>query len=227
MLGYERRRRVLSLGIMALGFLVLTSCMSKSAYMREKNRADGLSRTLEDYKDYQDSLAARNKKLEAENARLKSSVDASFEYQKKKAELEKLLAAMRTKVSSSAGGKDVEVFQDIRGNTGLRIQGDLLFASGDDKVTAAGKKTLAGLVSIINEGKGIRIAGHSDSDPIRNSPWKSNLHLSAARALSVAIYLQKMGVPLNVMSVEGFGPSQPLAGADKARNRRVEIFLLK
>ena len=227
MLGYEKRRRILSLGIMALALLVFTSCMSKSAYMREKNRADGLSRTLEDYKNYQDSLAARNSSLEAENRALKGAVDASFDYEAKKAELEKLLAKMRSRVSQSSAGEGVEVFTGRDGSTGLRIQGDLLFASGQDKVTAGGMKTLAGLVGIINEGRGIRIAGHSDSDPIRNSPWKSNLHLSAARALSVALYLKQKGVPIDLMSVQGYGPSQPLSGADKARNRRVEIFLLK
>jgi flagellar motor protein MotB len=227
MQGYERRRRFLSMGILALGLLVFTSCMSKSAYMREKNRANGLSRTLEDYKNYQDSLAARNTMLEAENRHLKSAVDASFDYKKKKAELEEILANMRRRVAVGGPSEGVTVFQGPDGSTGLRIQGDLLFGPGQDKVTAEGRTTLAGLVSIINEGRGVRIAGHSDSDPIRNSSWKSNLHLSAARALSVALYLQKKGVPMNRMSVQGYGASQPISGANKAKNRRVEIFLLK
>lgn len=232
MQGYVRRRhflsgRNLSLGILALAFLMLSSCMSKSAYMREKNRANGLSRTLEDYKTYQDGLDSRLKKLEAENRRLKGVVDASVDYRGKKKELARLLAEMKKKVTVSGAGKNVEVFTTNDGSTGLRIQGDLLFASGKDKVTPEGMKTLSGLVGILNEGRGIRIAGHSDSDPIRNSPWKSNLHLSAARALSVANYLKQKGVSLDLMSVQGFGSSQPISGASKSRNRRVEIFLLK
>ncbi len=227
MQGYERRRRFLSLGILALGLLVFTSCMSKSSYMREKNRADGLSRTLDDYKDYQDSITARNKILEAENRQLKSVVDASFDHKKKKAELERLLKAMQNRVDRTGVGAGVEVIRSGDGSTGFRIQGDLLFASGQDKVTAEGVRTLGGLVGILNEGHGIRIAGHSDSDPIRSSSWKSNLHLSAARALAVALALKSKGVPMRLMSIQGYGASQPLSGADKARNRRVEIFLLK
>jgi len=76
----------------------------------------------------------------------------------------------------------------------------------------------------------ISIEGHTDNQPIRYSPWKSNWELSAHRALSVLHYLKKEGVSPQRMSVSGFGEYKPVASnataEGRALNRRVEIVIV-
>jgi len=78
--------------------------------------------------------------------------------------------------------------------------------------------------------KMMRIEGHTDSDPILNSSWKTNLHLSAARAMAVADFLIASGVPEERVSISGYGQYRPKVPGDgasaKSSNRRVEILLL-
>ena len=70
----------------------------------------------------------------------------------------------------------------------------------------------------------IRISGHSDSDPIKKSQWKTNERLSAERALTVEEYLANKGVSNDSMYVAAFGSSRPLE--TKKSSRRVEIVVL-
>ena len=86
-----------------------------------------------------------------------------------------------------------------------------------DKVAAALKKDYAG--------KRVRVEGHTDSDPIKKSKWKSNQELSEARAMSVRDYLVKKGVDAGSITTLGYGADKP-KGSDKSRNRRVEIVVL-
>ena len=74
-------------------------------------------------------------------------------------------------------------------------------------------------------GKQIRVEGHTDSDPIKVSRWKSNQELSVARADAVKKYLVSKGVDANEVSVAGFGSDRPKS-SDKAQNRRVEIVVV-
>ena len=76
----------------------------------------------------------------------------------------------------------------------------------------------------------ISIEGHTDNQPIKYSPWKSNWELSVHRALSVLHYLERKGVPPQRMSVAGFGEYRPVASnataEGRALNRRVEIVIV-
>ena len=76
----------------------------------------------------------------------------------------------------------------------------------------------------------ISIEGHTDNQPIKYSPWKSNWELSVHRALSVLHYLEKKGVPPQRISVAGFGEYRPVASnataEGRALNRRVEIVIV-
>ncbi len=75
----------------------------------------------------------------------------------------------------------------------------------------------------------ISIEGHTDSDPIRNSPWDSNEHLSRARAEHVAKLLTDTGIQGGRVESIGRGARQPIErGATsraKSANRRVELFI--
>jgi chemotaxis protein MotB len=108
------------------------------------------------------------------------------------------------------------------------IAADVLFASGSATLRQDAKAKLDQVASVLNarySANEIRIAGHSDSDPIRRSNWKTNERLSAERALVVEEYLVSRGVSNNRMHIAAYGPAKPKA--TKAASRRVEIIILQ
>ena len=75
------------------------------------------------------------------------------------------------------------------------------------------------------------VVGHTDNIPIRSLLFPSNWHLSRERAESVkTILAQHVSRPERIKR-EGRGSAEPLVANDspqqRARNRRVEITLLK
>ncbi len=70
------------------------------------------------------------------------------------------------------------------GKVTVSVPGDVLFSPGDATVRSQAKATLDKLAFSLKRdyaGKHVRIDGHTDSDPIKYSKWKSNLQLSLAR----------------------------------------------
>ncbi len=115
----------------------------------------------------------------------------------------------------------------VSGGVLLSVEGDVLFASGSVTLRNSSKATLdrvAGVLKSTYPGNTIRIAGHTDSDPIKKSQWKTNERLSAERALAVEEYLATKGLSKDGMYVAAFGPAEPKGS--KSASRRVEIFVL-
>ena len=114
----------------------------------------------------------------------------------------------------------------------VTIRGDGLFRSG--RVTI--KSTIIPLLNRIGESLNqlpgqILITGHTDNVPIRSARFPSNWHLSQARAEAVATLIKnKLDEPGRV-HVEGRADLEPVASNQtaegRARNRRVEILLIK
>lgn len=114
------------------------------------------------------------------------------------------------------------------GTVTVNIQGDVLFDAGKAELRTASKKTLDQVAAALNgqyKGKPVRVEGHSDSDPIKASKWKSNQELSEARAKAVRDYLVQKGVPASRVTTTGFGSTKP-KGEAKSKNRRVEIVVV-
>ncbi|MDB4975062.1 MAG: OmpA/MotB domain protein [Myxococcaceae bacterium] len=77
----------------------------------------------------------------------------------------------------------------------------------------------------------IRIEGHTDSVPIRNSSYHSNWELSAARAASVLDELVRTSqIHESRLSISGYASQRPLVSNDtpegRSQNRRVDIVVL-
>ncbi|HEY6880031.1 MAG TPA: flagellar motor protein MotB [Polyangiales bacterium] len=77
----------------------------------------------------------------------------------------------------------------------------------------------------------IRIEGHTDPTPIRNSNYHSNWELSAARAAAVLDELvRSSGIHESRMSIAGYASQRPIANNDsiegRSQNRRVDIVVL-
>jgi chemotaxis protein MotB len=113
------------------------------------------------------------------------------------------------------------------GQVTVAVESDVLFASGKAALKAAAKQSLDDVAAVLNRSYAeqlIRIEGHTDSDPIRKSGYKSNFHLGFERAYSVREYLVSRGVAEQRISVASHGPEQPLSS--KAESRRVEIVVV-
>jgi chemotaxis protein MotB len=111
----------------------------------------------------------------------------------------------------------------------LRLPNDVLFDSGRAELKVAGKTTLSQVASVLATipGRHFQVAGHTDDEPIRRSPFRSNWDLSAARALEVTRFLVGEAVDPHALSAAGYGEFDPVAPNDvlagRALNRRTEI----
>jgi type VI secretion system protein ImpK len=112
------------------------------------------------------------------------------------------------------------------------IPGDRLFRSGSATINSSVTPLLQQITVQLNKLPGsIRIIGHSDSDAIHTARFPSNWALSKSRADAVAtIVRQNLDNPTR-LSTEGRADLEPVASnetrAGKAKNRRVEVILIK
>ncbi len=118
------------------------------------------------------------------------------------------------------------------------FQAEVLFPKANADLNDAGQAEMLKLADAIKQLETeippdiawvLRVDGHTDTDQLRNSVFKSNWELSAARAISVVKFLVAQGVSPNHLVAAGFGEFQPLAPGDteeaKSENRRIELKL--
>ncbi|NEX16954.1 MAG: flagellar motor protein MotB [Halochromatium sp.] len=112
----------------------------------------------------------------------------------------------------------------------LRIDDNLLFASGEAKLTATGRNVIESLVPTLTSFDGqISVEGHTDNIPISTARFPSNWELSTSRAIAVLRHLIQSGIPEARLRAIGYADTQPLdsndSAAGRAVNRRVELLL--
>jgi outer membrane protein OmpA-like peptidoglycan-associated protein len=107
---------------------------------------------------------------------------------------------------------------------GIKITFDsgLMFALDSYELTSTTKTNLANLANTLNkyEDTNILIEGHTD----KTGADDYNMELSRKRALSVANYLESLGVKGGRVTTTGYGETQPVSTTD-AENRRVEVAI--
>lgn len=114
----------------------------------------------------------------------------------------------------------------------LKLPSGVLFASGKAKLSSAGETALAEVLEILKEFQGRRflIAGHTDNLKVRSRRFKSNWHLSTARAVSILEFMIEAGFAPKSLGAAGYGEFDPVAPNDSAENRqlnrRIEIILV-
>lgn len=117
----------------------------------------------------------------------------------------------------------------------LAVLGAGSFSSGQDIINEALMNTIKELVPEIASSPGYRVVieGHTDNIPIKTysgKRYKDNMELSFLRAKEVALILEQNGIPLENISVTGYGDTRPVASneTDEGRiiNRRVEVRLV-
>ncbi len=126
----------------------------------------------------------------------------------------------------------VQVEMTERGVT-VRFADFVLFDLGKADLKPEAIRTLDAVSSLLKEVPNpIRIEGHTDNWPINTERFPSNWELSTARATNVLRYLvEQHGLDPERVSAAGYGEYRPLAPndteANRARNRRVDIVLLR
>lgn len=151
--------------------------------------------------------------------------------QKKKDDTEEIYS----KVMEAAEGSRMQDSLDVTIDDGynyvmISLSGGVLFKSGSADIQSGAKRIMSGVGSLLKryENKRIKIEGHTDDVPIKNSQYDSNLWLSTARAAKVYEYLTtKCHVKSEHMEASGRGEEDPVASnktaAGRSKNRRVEI----
>ncbi len=149
-------------------------------------------------------------------------------------ELQKQIEERSQSPAEATGfGKGYDVsFDASAGTITVTLSNAILFDSGKATLKKEISTELDHIRSVLREryaGKMIDVVGHTDTDPIKKSPWKDNLELSAQRSLSVVRYLISREIPAERVRAVGRGESQPIASnataSGKSRNRRVEIVV--
>lgn len=113
----------------------------------------------------------------------------------------------------------------------LTVFGGKTFPSGQDVIQDVAYATIEKLVKEISSSPGSRILieGHTDNVPT-GKPDSDNMDLSLRRAKAIANILVLHGIPMDRISVTGYGDTHPIypntTEEGRAKNRRVEVKLM-
>lgn len=134
-------------------------------------------------------------------------------------------------VDEQAKGR-ISVFADDRGII-VRAMEQAFFDEGKADLSDQAKKALDAIVPVIKSmNSHLRVEGHTDNVPIRNSEFKSNWELSVMRATEVVRYfIEQHRFPAHKISAAGYAEYRPIATNDNATNRglnrRIEMIIVK
>jgi len=210
---------------------VLPGCVTGTRYAQQ---GDELARTQDELQQHsgqlreaEDALIAAGEEREA----LAQRAALADQMQTKNAELQALVEKLKQQGAFTTPEGTTVVAYD--GMIGYRSQGDVLFSSGSDKLTAEGKKILSSVATELKKNEyPVVVVGHTDSDPVVRTAdqWpRGNLQLGAGRALSVLEFLVSQGIPEGRVSLQSYGAHMPVATGNSAeakkKNRRVEVML--
>lgn len=141
--------------------------------------------------------------------------------QRQKAERDRQIAVLQDELAKRGG----------RGGSPaatMSILNDVLFDSGSAVIKPGGRRVLDEAARVIKRdyaGKKIMVEGHTDTDPIVNSPWRSNWELGAGRSLAVLHYLEENhGIQGTALAASSFSFHRPVS-SDKSENRRTLLVI--
>jgi chemotaxis protein MotB len=233
----EKARTQLELKTLSLG--------KEIAQLKEDNvkleellqaKSDTLSKHIVDLRDHVADLKEENEDLRQNVEALQSEAEAlalqrQEEMEEMRGTYEDLLEDMKAEIEKG----EITITQ-LRGKLKVNMVDEILFDSGKTTIKPQGVEVLKRLGNILVTAKdrAINIQGHTDNVPIGaelGKRYPSNWELSAARATTVARYLQeKTGIDPGLLSATGYGEYQPVAPNEteegRAKNRRIEIVLV-
>lgn len=212
--------------------------VTESTYLKKVDEADSLEKSLAVCEQTGSEQAARIAALEKQ----RDALARQLEEQKKKVvqvetvkeQTSKTYAQMIEKMKSEIAEGQVTI-TELKGRLTVNMVDAILFDSGKADIKPEGRQVLQKVAEVIGqvEDKAIRVEGHTDNVKISAAlarAFASNWELSAARALNVARYLQRLGVDPALLSAAAYGEHRPVSENEppegRARNRRIEIVLV-
>jgi outer membrane protein OmpA-like peptidoglycan-associated protein len=165
-------------------------------------------------------LGKTQQNLHDTQSQLQMTAAQAEEQKKKLADLEAKLKDARDTIAKIAAVKD-----DDRGMV-ITLQGEVLFKTGKWDLKAGAMAKLDQIADALR-GKEQPMVVFGFTDNV--GAIDMNMDLSAKRATSVRDYLVSKGIPSDLITSQGKGPAEPIAGNDsvegRAQNRRVEIVV--
>ena len=202
-----------SFAALILASLCLPSCVSTDEYLRLKGEKEALAAQHEDLLRYQKEMQNRLKSIESHASALESTASEASAVR----DLQRRLQETLDKLKNERGGnalalaplEGVSIIERPDG-VGFQVEGAVLFEPGQATLKDTGQETLRKLIpELVKTGRNVRVDGHTDSDPIARSKWRTNLQLSAERASVVGEFLTGNGIPNERLFVAGFGEYRP------------------
>ena len=213
---------------------------TSAALDREKQRVAQLTQQMQEMGINLDQL---NQELQAAGTEMQDVKRALEEYKARAAQLERIkerFERLRQKLQKLVNlGLKVEI---RRNRMVIRLPGDVLFASGQAKLSKGGQEVLVQVAEVIRSDKQLaaryfQIAGHTDNKPLKGGRFGDNWGLSAMRAREVLLYMIAPvdskdgggGLDANKLHAAGYGETDPVESNDtdegRQANRRVELVL--
>ena len=219
-------------GMLALS---LPGCMvTESTYLKKMEEAGSLEQGLATCKEEAERLGKQNeelvKKVQSQQEQI-GQVEKNRE--EKVQEVSKTYSQMIEKMKSEIEDGQVTI-TELQGRLTVNMVDAILFDSGRADIKPEGRQVLQKVAEVIGqvEDKAIRVEGHTDNVKVGGAlarAFPSNWELSAARAINVARYLQRLGVDPALRSAAAYGEYRPVSENDTAegrtKNRRIEIVL--
>jgi len=212
-----------------------------STKMRVQALEEELQKAGYDISKLNKDVESRSSQINQLSSTLEEREKALKEYQARAAELQRIkerFEQLRNKLNElTKVGLAVEI---RRNRMIISLPGDVLFASGQDRLTDPGKDILSKVAKVIKNEPGLvsrfyQVTGHTDNKPLKGGVFGDNWGLSLMRARQVLLYMidptDKGGnMPLDRWSAAGFGETDPIATNDtddgRQKNRRCEIMVV-
>jgi chemotaxis protein MotB len=138
-----------------------------------------------------------------------------------------LLARLKSMIEAKTIAVEIR-----KGKMLVKLGDQILFDAGKIELKPDGQQALRQIAAALKEipDRDFLVAGHTDNVPIKNSPYKSNWDLSAARAVTVVRFLQAEGVDPTHLAAAGYSEFDRLVdnatAEERAKNRRIEIVVM-
>jgi chemotaxis protein MotB len=215
-------------------FFVVMFATSQADRAKTKAVADAVSKALQEDKFTAQVMNVVNKK--ADHNKAKSSIDLTSvtvtqPNQQKHVELTPSLKQLTAELQEDIKAGRLQIELVPRGLV-ISLKEGAFFSPGHADVNEERYGSVAKLARVIQRlPNPVRLEGHTDSQPISNSRFRSNWELSAARSIAVLELLRdRYRIEQSRMAIVGYADTLAMdtntTDAGRARNRRVDITVL-
>jgi chemotaxis protein MotB len=216
-------------------FYVQNQQLSKDL-LEANGHVQNLSSSLNELNGEKEGISEENEKnrqkLISSQSEYEKTLAKLLEEQKNNKELQDKRSEIVKNLEDEIADQRVKISQ-LNGVITVKMENKILFPSGEATISEEGETLLKRVASSFNriKGKRIRVEGHTDNIPIKNSRFPSNWELSSTRAANVLhVLVNNSKLKPALYELVGMGEFHPVAkndtAANRALNRRIEIRLL-